>query len=136
MELETIYGYVLSALGGGGITGIVKWIFEKKKAKVEIKQSEVEVIAETVRSVYEPIIEQQNKRIAELDREVKELRQEKRDQKDEYEKQIAAMKKDYQEQIASLEARMLGLAKAVGYRATSEIKSSTRRAKAANQTED
>lgn len=111
MEINEIWGYIISAVSGGGLTQLVNWRLNKKKAGVELQQSEVAVIAETVRSVYEPIIRQQNERIDELNKEVKQLREEKRQ-----------MQEDYQKQIKALEERMLALSRAVGFKATQQAR--------------
>lgn len=122
MELDTILTIVGSAVGGGGLTQLVNWRINKRKAKAEVKQSEIEVIAQTVQTVYEPIIKQQNDRIAELDSEVKQLREEKRQLQKDYEKQIKDLKEDYNKQLASLEKRMLELSRAVGLRTTQQVR--------------
>lgn len=113
MDIGEIIGYISTAIGGGLFMQIIHWRTDKKKASVEIQASEIQLISETVRTVYEPIIEQQNRRIQQLDDEVQMLREEKRN-----------MQKDYQEQIAKLEKRMLELSKAVGLKATARARAS------------
>ena len=107
MEIGEIVGYVITALSAGGITQIINWRINKRKAKAEAKQSEIEVIAQTVQTVYEPIIKHQNERITELEREVKELRDEKRSLQTEYESKIDSLKEEYSTQIQSLKDILL-----------------------------
>lgn len=122
MEMSEIWGYILTAVGSGGITQIVNWRINKRKAKAEVQQSEIEVIAATVRTVYEPIIKQQNDRIAELDKEVKDLRAEKRRMQEEYEKQIQGLREEHNKQISALEKRMLEVSRAVGLRTATQTR--------------
>jgi len=123
MELGEIFGYIASAVGGGGLTAIINWRVNKSKAKAELKMSELEVIAQTVQTVYEPIIHQQNERIAQLDAEVKELRDEKKQMQKDYELQIAQIKEEYNKQIQSLEKRMLEISRAVGLKTVNQARS-------------
>lgn len=123
MELGEILGYVVSAVAGGGLTGIVNWRINKKKAKAELKMSELEVISKTVETVYEPIIKQQNERIAQLDTEVRELRAEKKQMQKEYETQISQIREEYSKQIQSLEKRMLEISRAVGLQTAKQARS-------------
>ena len=111
MEIGEIAGYIISALGGGGITQLINARINRKKVKVEVQQSEIDVIASTVRSVYEPIIKQQNERIDELNREVKQLRAEKQ-----------VMQENYERQIKSLQTQILSITRTLGIKATERLR--------------
>lgn len=136
MEFGDIWTYVISVISAGGITQIVNWRINKRKAKAEVKQSEIEVIASTVRTVYEPIIKQQNERIGELDKEVKDLRAEKRKMQEDYEKQIQNLRDEHNKQIAALEKRMLEVSRAIGLRTANQSRAANGQfvAKSGNET--
>jgi len=122
MELSEIWGYIITALGGGGITQLVNWRINKKKGNVEIKQSEIEVIAETVRSVYEPIIKQQNDRIEELNKEFKQFRQEKEEELRQIRKEKQEMQADYERRIKALQDQIVTISRSLGIRANNQIR--------------
>lgn len=118
MEFGDIWSYVVAAIGAGGITQLINWRINKKKANVEVQSSELQLIAETVRTVYEPIIDQQNRtieknneRINALEAEVEKLREEKH-----------ALQDQYQEQIQKLEKRILEITRAVGLNTTKQVR--------------
>ena len=118
MEFGDIWSYIVAAIGAGGITQLVNWRINKKKASVEVQSSELQLIAETVRTVYEPIIDQQNRtieknneRINALEAEVEKLREEKH-----------ALQDQYQEQIQKLEKRILEITRAVGLNTTKQVR--------------
>ena len=118
MEFGDIWSYIVAAIGAGGITQLVNWRINKKKANVEVQTSELQLIAETVRTVYEPIIEQQNRtieknneRINALEAEVEKLREEKH-----------ILQDQYQEQIQKLEKRILEITRAVGLNTTKQVR--------------
>lgn len=118
MEFGDIWSYIVAAIGAGGVTQLVNWRINKKKANVEVQTSELQLIAETVRTVYEPIIEQQNRtieknneRINALEAEVEKLREEKH-----------ILQDQYQEQIQKLEKRILEITRAVGLNTTKQVR--------------
>ncbi len=118
MEFGDIWSYVVAAIGAGGITQLINWRINKKKATVEVQSSELQLIAETVRTVYEPIIDQQNRtieknneRINALEAEVEKLREEKH-----------ALQDQYQDQIQKLEKRILEITRAVGLNTTKQVR--------------
>ena len=118
MEFGDIWSYIVAVIGAGGITQLVNWRINKKKASVEVQSSELQLIAETVRTVYEPIIDQQNRtieknneRINALEAEVEKLREEKH-----------ALQDQYQEQIQKLEKRILEITRAVGLNTTKQVR--------------
>lgn len=117
-----IWGYIISAASGGGITQLVNWRMNKKKGNVEIKQSEIEVIAETVRSVYEPIIKQQNDRIEEINKEFKQFRQEKEEELRQIRKEKQEMQAEYERRIKSLQDQIVTISRSLGIRANNQIR--------------
>jgi septal ring factor EnvC (AmiA/AmiB activator) len=66
MDFGEIMTYAATALGGGGIAGLLNWRWNKRKAAAETKQDEIEVIRKTIEEVYKPTIEYQNQQIREL----------------------------------------------------------------------
>ena len=66
MDFGEIMTYAATALGGGGIAGILNWRWNKRKAAAETKQDEIEVIRKTIEEVYKPTIDYQNQQIKEL----------------------------------------------------------------------
>lgn len=113
METNEIITYVLTALGGGGITQFFNWRANKKKANSEVSAMEIDNIKAIVDSVYQPLIEQQNKRIKELELEVKELREERTRLNDEHQKEIAKLQK-----------QILDITRALGLKATNHVRNS------------
>lgn len=103
MEFGDILGYVISAVGGGGVTQLVNWRLNKKKGQVEVQADEIDNIRKSV-EVYQTIIADQNKRINELTVEVQQLRTEKRQMEETYQAQIATLQK----QIVEIN-RVLGI---------------------------
>ena len=113
MEANEIITYVLTALGGGGITQFFNWRANKKKVNSEAKAMEIENIKEIVDSVYQPLIAQQNARIKELETEVKALR----DERDN-------MRVEHQKEIAKLQKQILDITRALGLKATNHVRNS------------
>ena len=118
MELEPILGYVLSAIGGGGIMKLVNIRSEKKKAAVEVKIDEIQAIHNTIEMVYKPIIDQQNAviaqqntRIKELEDEVKGLRQD-----------LTSERKEHQKDIDLMNKRILAITNALGLKADTQLR--------------
>ena len=103
MEFNEIFGYIISALGGGGVTQFFNWRINKKKGQVEVNASEIDNIKKSV-EVYQTIIADQNKRINELNEEVRQLREDKRKMEETYQAQIATLQK----QIVEIN-RVLGI---------------------------
>lgn len=104
---------IFAALGGGALTQIANWGINRKKGRQEINKMEIDNIKEVVSSVYEPLIEQLNKRIKELEVEVKELRDEK-----------ARLRDEHQKEIAKLQKQIVDITRALGIKATSQIRNS------------
>lgn len=113
MEANEIVTYVLTALGGGGITQFFNWRANKKKVNSEAKAMEIDNIKEIVDSVYQPLIAQQNARIKELETEVKALR----DERD-------TMRVEHQKEIAKLQKQILDITRALGLKATNHVRNS------------
>lgn len=106
MEMPEIFGYIATALGGGGIATLLNWRLNKKRGEAEVQGSEIDNINKVVESVYKPIIDSQNKRIADLQHEVDNLRKER-----------AEMEQSYRAQIASLQKQITDITRALGIRA-------------------
>ena len=113
MEANEIVTYVLTALGGGGVTQFFNWRANKKKVNSEAKAMEIDNIKEIVDSVYQPLIAQQNARIKELETEVKALR----DERD-------TMRVEHQKEIAKLQKQILDITRALGLKATNHVRNS------------
>ncbi len=111
METNELVGYVLTALGSGGITQFFNWRANKKKANSEAKSMEIENIKKIVDSVYQPLIAQQNARIKELENEVRDLRE-----------QRETMRVEHQKEIAKLQKQILDITRALGMKATSQVR--------------
>lgn len=102
MDFGEIMTYAATALGGGGIAGILNWRWNKRKAAAETKQDEIEVIRKTIEEVYKPTIDYQNDQIEKLRQtvtlqqaEITELRgkvEECADSRDECHKMLATMR--------------------------------------------
>lgn len=105
-----IMGYIGTALGAGGITQVVNWRINKKKAKVEVQADEIENIRKSV-EVYQTIISDQSKRIAELTEEVQTLRREKKE-----------MDETYTRQISVLQQQIIEISRAIGIKAQTTIR--------------
>ena len=110
MEFNEILGYILSAIGGGGLMKIINIRSEKKKAAVEVKLDEIQAIHNTIEMVYQPIIDQQNKRIQELESEVRELRT-----------QLTSERKEHQKDIDLMNKRILAITNALGLKADTRL---------------
>lgn len=106
MEMPEIFGYIATALGGGGIATLLNWRLNKKRGEAEVQGNEIDNINKVVESVYKPIIDSQNKRIADLQHEVDNLRKER-----------AEMEQSYRAQIASLQKQITDITRALGIKA-------------------
>lgn len=113
METGEIIGYVLTALGGGGVTQFFNWRLNKRKGTAEVKRDEIENIHRTVEDVYKPLIDQQNQRIRELESEVKQLRE-----------QLSAERTEHQQQIAAMQKQIVEINRALGLNARQAIRDS------------
>lgn len=111
MEAGEIIGYVLTALGGGGVTQFFNWRINKRRGNAEVKRDEIENIHRTVEDVYKPLIEQQNLRIKELESEVRELRN-----------QLAKERAEHQESIAAMQKQIVEINRALGINAQRAIR--------------
>lgn len=111
MEAGEIIGYVLTALGGGGVTQFFNWRLNKRRGNAEVKRDEIENIHRTVEDVYKPLIEQQNLRIKELESEVRELRN-----------QLAKERAEHQESIAAMQKQIVEINRALGLNARQAIR--------------
>ena len=118
MDMGEIMTYVATALGAGGLTQIINWRISKRKATAEVKSDEIDNMRKAMEDFYKPLLHHQderiaaqNVRIAELENEVKTLRDEKRQ-----------MELSYQKQIADLQQQITTITKALGIKASKQIK--------------
>lgn len=118
MDMGEIMTYVATALGAGGLTQIINWRISKRKGIAEVKSDEIDNMRKAMEDFYKPLLHHQderiaaqNVRIAELENEVKTLRDEKR-----------AMELSYQKQIADLQQQITTITKALGIKASKQIK--------------
>lgn len=75
MDFGEIMTYAATALGGGGIAGLLNWRWNKRKAAAETKQDEVEVVRKIIDEILQPTIERQKQELAEVRAENKTLRE-------------------------------------------------------------
>jgi Mg2+ and Co2+ transporter CorA len=111
METGEIIGYVLTALGGGGVTQFFNWRINKRRGNAEVKRDEIENIHRTVEDVYKPLVEQQNIRIKELETEVRELRN-----------QLAKERQEHQDAMAAMQKQIVEINRALGINAKKAIR--------------
>lgn len=111
METGEIIGYVLTALGGGGVTQFFNWRINKRRGNAEVKRDEIENIHRTVEDVYKPLVEQQNIRIKELETEVRELRN-----------QLAKERQEHQDAMAAMQRQIVEINRALGLNAKKAIR--------------
>lgn len=118
MDFLEILGYVGSAVGGGGLTQLINWRLNKRKNVAEVKSDEIDNMRKQMQDFYDPLvnrqnelIKQQDEKIASLEKEVRDLRTEKREQE-----------LLYQRQIATLQAQIVQINRALGLKAQKEIK--------------
>jgi len=118
MDMGEIMTYVATALGAGGLTQIINWRISKRKGIAEVKSDEIDNMRKAMEDFYKPLLHHQderiaaqNVRIAELENEVKTLRDEKRQ-----------MELSYQKQIADLQQQITTITKALGIKASKQIR--------------
>lgn len=118
MDWGEAIGYVAAALGAGGLTQIINWRIGKRKATAEVKSDEIDNMRKAMEDFYKPLLQHQderiaaqNARIAELETEVKTLRDEKRQ-----------MELSYQKQISDLQMQITTITKALGIKASKQIR--------------
>ena len=109
MDFGEIISYVLTALGGGGLSGFIFWRLNKRQKEAEVKNQEIENINDIVEKVYKPMIDSLNERVSALDDEVKNLREERRAAAQRHEEEIAAIKKDCSEKSEAMKRQILEL---------------------------
>ena len=118
MDFGEIVGYVVAALGGGGLTQIINWRVNRRGKTAEVKSDEIDNMRKAMEDFYKPLLHHQderiaaaNARIAELESEVKTLRDEKRQ-----------MELSYQKQIADLQQQITTITRALGIKASKQIR--------------
>ena len=110
MDFGEIMTYVGTAIGAGGLTQVVNWRVNRKKAKEEVKSDEIENIRKSI-DVYQTIISDQNKRITELTQEVNTLRE-----------QLRIERNEHQKQIDSLQKQIIGITRVLGMQNRHQIR--------------
>ena len=118
MDLETILGYAISAIGGGGVVKLITLRSTKKKAAVEVKMDEIQLIHNTIEQVYQPIITQQNKTIEGQNNRIQELESEIRDLRT----QLTNERKEHQKDIDMMNKRILMITNALGLKANDRLR--------------
>jgi len=111
MELGEVLGYVFTFVGGGGLTALVNWRLNKKKATVEVKVDEISALHKIIEEVYEPTIRFQKDRIEELEGQVKALKE-----------QLSAERIDRQKEMEVMNKRILSITNALGLKAVEQIR--------------
>lgn len=109
MEFGEIISYVLTALGGGGLSGFIFWRLNRRQKEAEVKSQEIENINDIVEKVYKPMIDTLNERVTALDAEVRSLREERRAAAERHEAEISAIKKDCAEKSEAMRKQILEL---------------------------
>ena len=118
MDWGELIGYMATALGAGGLTQIINWRIGKRKATAEVQSDEIDNMRKAMEDFYKPLLHHQDERIAaqnarivELEAEVKTIRDEKRQ-----------MEISYQKQISDLQMQITTITKALGIKASKQIK--------------
>lgn len=122
MDWGELIGYVATALGAGGLTQIINWRIGRRKATAEVQSDEIDNMRKAMEDFYKPLLHHQDERIAaqnarivELEAEVKTIRDEKRQ-----------MEISYQKQISDLQMQITTITKALGIKASKQIKDEKR----------
>lgn len=122
MDWGELIGYVATALGAGGLTQIINWRIGKRKATAEVQSDEIDNMRKAMEDFYKPLLHHQDERIAaqnarivELEAEVKTIRDEKRQ-----------MEISYQKQISDLQMQITTITKALGIKASKQIRDEKR----------
>lgn len=110
MQFSEIWGYVISAIGAGGITQLLNWRYNRRKNAADLKADEIENMRKAMADFYDPLVAAQNKRIEELEGEIRQLRDDKRE-----------MERTHQQQIAQLQEQIIAISAALGIQAQKAI---------------
>lgn len=111
MDWQGIIPEILTFIAGGGLVGLVTLGSRKKKADVEVKVDEIKALHDTIEMVYQPTITHLNNRVAQLEDEVKVLRN-----------QLSTERADHQKEINMMNQQILAITKALGIKATMQIR--------------
>lgn len=111
MDWQGIIPEILTFIAGGGIVGLFTIPAKKKKADVEVKVDEIKALHDTIEMVYQPTITHLNSRVAQLEDEVKVLRN-----------QLSTERADHQKEINMMNQQILAITKALGIKATMQIR--------------
>ena len=98
-----IIGYVLTFIGGGGVSALVNWRINRKKAGVEVKVDEIKALHDTIELVYDPLVKQLKDRVSEQDKEITSLRA-----------QLAEERESRQKEMKMMNDRILAITSALG----------------------
>ena len=113
MEFSDIWGYVVAVISAGGITQLINWRINKRKANAETQSSEVEVIAQAMRDVYEPLVDRQQKEIDRQSDKIHNLEQQIEEMKEKHEAEIKTMKEENEKMQEEFENRIVTLTKLI-----------------------
>ena len=116
MDIAEILSYAVTAIGAGGVTQVVNWRLNKRKASAEVKSDEIDNMRKAMQDFYEPLVERQNTRIGELEKEVATLRSERVKMQEDYQRQISTLQEDYRKQLAAMQKQIGELYKVMGVR--------------------
>ena len=118
MDFGELAGYIGTAIGGGGLTALFNWRYNKRKNAADLKSDEIENMRKAMMDFYEPLVAKQNElidkqdqRIAQLEKEVSTLRAERRE-----------IETAYQKQIADLQKQITEITRALGIRANKQVR--------------
>ena len=111
MELGEIITYIGTAIGSGGLVQLANWKWGRRKEAASVKSDEIETMKKAMEDFYDPLLKKQNARIAELEDEVKTLRE-----------QLTYERTEHQAQIASLQKQITEITRALGIKATRQVR--------------
>ena len=111
MELGEIIPYIGTLLGGGGLGWLFNWKWGRRGNAAHVKADEIDNMRKAMEEFYDPLVKKQNARIAELEAEVKTLREDRRKSDEAYQKQIDALQRQITE-----------ITRALGIKATRQIR--------------
>lgn len=125
IDWGNILGYALSFAGGGGLVTLFTLRSSREKANVEVKVDEIKALHDTIELVYQPTINHLNGRVAQLEEEVKSLRT-----------QLTNERQDHQKEISMMNQQILAISRALGIKASAQIRDEKGRYVKAKKEED
>ena len=111
MDFTEIIGYLGSAVGGGGLTALFNWRYNKKKNAADLKSDEIDNMRKAMEDFYKPLVEQQNNRIHQLEGEVNTLRE-----------QLTSERNEHRRQIEALQRQIVEITRVLGIKANNKIR--------------